>query len=968
MRWYSAAVSPPRTHREWVDWSQPLVPAAARWLLNAGSSRAGVCDLEQVLCVTPGRRAGRVLLEALLHRCDEEDVALIPPRLVTPGALPEVLCDPEQPKPIATPEERRFAWVRALQSCDLETVQPLVPKPPAADDLLAWHTLARRIEGLHAELAGSLLHFKDVADRAARLELFGETDRWNALDQIYQRYIETLANAGLQDAHQARLEALTEAQKLHSLSERATRAPLDLVLIAVTELNRLQRLALTSAVRADITAFIHAPEELSDRFDDLGCIIPDKWANSMIDLREEQIIIADRPDDQAQAVLERLAAFHRGAPADSITIGLGDELLAEPLQRAAEWTGIGIHRAEATSLSQTPPYRLIEAIRDWVAEQRFAPFAALLRHPDLEHWLRAQPIHASTIEGGTRAWLTLSDRYFSDHLHKRFTGDWLGDPESRIQLKQIHDAVCDLVGPLRSQDKRPLSDWIAPTLSILEAVYYNTVHHPSDAQLRRPYAAGREACTGIRDALEELAAIDQQLQPQCDAATALTLLLLACSEQSLAIHPHEGDIEALGWLELHHDAAPNLIVMGVNDGSVPQSITSDEFLPNALRGALGLQTSETRYARDAYLLHAIDRSRSLTLIAGRRGPEGDPLTPSRLLLACDAQHLPARVLRLSDEHRALHRPVPIGAPAAAARCEFKVYQPLNDPQPLARIRVTAFRQYLQCPFRWYLANVERLESIGDDGDELDPLAFGILAHEVLQHFGNDESARECTDPEQIYKHLADQLNRIAANRYGKRPPPAVRIQLDRLSRRFEGFARFQARTRSEGWRIVQCEFRLQDCTLDLPDQQPIVVTGTIDRIDFHEGEECFRISDYKTSDRGDTPMKAHHGKERYDGTWIDLQLPLYRHLAAQCGYGGDIQLGYINLPKDVKAVEFCAARWTDEQLEEAIDAAREVVRNIRAGHFMMNDDFNAAFDDFANICQTNVLGRADQEAALETDA
>src|SRR5690606_20786173 len=99
---------------------------------------------------------------------------------------------------------------------------------------------------------------------------------------------------------------------------------------------------------------------------------------------------------------------------------------------------------------------------------------------------------------------------------------------------------------------------------------------------------------------------------------------------------HEGDLEALGWLELHHDAAPNLIVMGVNDGSVPQSITSDEFLPNALRGALGLQTSETRYARDAYLLQAIDRSRSLTLIAGRRGPEGDPLTPSRLLLACDA--------------------------------------------------------------------------------------------------------------------------------------------------------------------------------------------------------------------------------------------------------------------------------------------------------------------------------------------
>ena len=91
----------------------------------------------------------------------------------------------------------------------------------------------------------------------------------------------------------------------------------------------------------------------------------------------------------------------------------------------------------------------------------------------------------------------------------------------------------------------------------------------------------------------------------------------------------------LGWLELPLDDAAGLIVTGVNEGLVPSVGSADLFLPDRLRGALGLEDNDRRYARDNYALNLLAASRRLKLIAGRRGLDGEPLVPSRLLFACE---------------------------------------------------------------------------------------------------------------------------------------------------------------------------------------------------------------------------------------------------------------------------------------------------------------------------------------------
>ena len=94
------------------------------------------------------------------------------------------------------------------------------------------------------------------------------------------------------------------------------------------------------------------------------------------------------------------------------------------------------------------------------------------------------------------------------------------------------------------------------------------------------------------------------------------------------------------------------------------------------------------------------------------------------------------------------------------------------------------------------------------------------------------------------------------------------------------------------------------------------------------------ILDYKTSDSALSPEATH----RKQGQWVDLQLPLYRHLLSGMDIEGadassDVGLGYIVLPKDVSKIGLRLAEWDDADLRSADAAAESVIRGIRAEQF-----------------------------------
>lgn len=959
--------------RVFLEWSQPALPSAARWLLERAPAQG---DLSGFVVVIPGSRAGRRLLEILVQQCAAANIGLSPPKIVTIGALPELLYPPQ--RPFADELTQRLAWVEALRKVARDRqardeIQHFIPALPSQRDTTRLLELADVLRGQHTELAADGLDFADVARHTAELGNESEAQRWQALQKIQRAYLDTLDRLQLWDKQTARLEAI---------KRRESHADKRIVLVGTVDMNRTARQMLDQVAR-QVTALVVAPRELESSFDAHGCVAPAAWADARLPVDDARVVIADDPIDQADEVARAIAAWcgsgdrlesksstgGSGAPphgppkyrGDQITIGVCDERVVPQIARQLDQCQLRSRWGPGRAIGETPPFRLLQAAADYLERQSWRDFAALVRHVDVEAWLNRQPAIAAL---AAKDWLTALDSYQSAHVQTRLSGQWLGEDDERTQdqvaaVKAVYEAIAHLLAEL-DDDKLPLADWPPRVSRLLLQVY-------SGREFDRQNAADRTALAALEalhEALLDQRNIPENLAPRIAAAESIRWALDAVAGMTLPPPPDAAAIELLGWLELPLDDAPALVVATFNEGLVPKSSTGDMFLPDSLRTRLGLDDNARRYARDAYALSVLLASRDAWLIVGRRDADGYPLAPSRLLLGCedDALIRRAQTFFTPPPARAAKRPLAGSLAATRQEAAFDVPRPQPLKEPIEKLRVTAFRDYLACPYRFYLKHVVRIEGCDDAADELDGGAFGGLAHAVLNRFGRDER-RHTENTEEIETLLLESLSQLVCEIFGENPRAAVAVQVEQLRRRLQTLARVQAERAAAGWRIVYTEVPADEtvCVIDV-DGQPFTLTGRIDRIDFHESSGAWAIWDYKTSDTPRKPAATHRRKE----DWIDLQLPLYRHLAAEVDGDlksileddGMLQLGYIQLPKSTDGVKFEPAEWTAAELQSAVDCAHRVVRGLREQKFWPPAEPPPDFsEDLAGICLDNVFGR-----------
>jgi len=913
-----------------LNWDTPGLAAAVDWLVGRfGSGRA--IDLGNVVVAVPGARAGRRLLEMLVERTERAGLVLCPPQIVTVGALPELLYEARQP--FADDLVQQLTWIEALRHFNPGRLAHVVAAAPRDDDLMAWIALGEMLARLHRELAADALDFRQVADCGARIEQFREDRRWQTLADVQQAYLDTLDRLGLWDRQTARLYAIRQGE-CHT--DRR------IVLLGTVDLNGSQRLMLDQ-VADRTTALIVANEDLAERFDEHGCLKPEAWRYVPIELSDERIEVADTPADQAEAVVRAIASFAGRYGGEQITIGVPDERLVPHIEQRLQQHAVPVRYGVGRPLSQSGPCRLLEAVADYLEHGSFAALAALVRHPDVERWLARKEIAA--------AGLRELDEYHGEHLPYRLGDRWLGRAESYRKVKRVHAAINDLLAQLAG-DAQPLRQWGPSAAQLLVDVF-------GGSALDRTNSADNAvltACEKVRDVLQSHASVPEQLMPVLTGADAMRLLLRQLQRDTIAAPANRGAVELLGWLELPLDDAAALIVTGFCEGAVPSSLNADLFLPDQLRRALGIEDNDRRYGRDAYALSVLAASREqLHLIAGRSGPQRDPLAPSRLLFACDEETVARRAKRFFSEKEE-PRPVDSGAgyPNRGVS-SFEVPRPQPLAEPVDSMSVTEFKSYLACPYRYYLRHRLRLAALDDSAGELDGASFGTLAHEVLGRFGAGESAAS-TDADEIGQLLGRTLDQVVAAWYGDSPLSAVRVQVEQLRRRLEAFARWQAGWAREGWRIEYVERGPEEGEAALiVDDRPMVLRGRIDRIDVNGSTGRRIIFDYKTFDTAKTPDQTH----RIRGEWTDLQLPLYRHLARGLGIEGPIELAYIAIPKDVTKIGPLVAEWTDQELREADLTAEAVIRRVRRETFWPPADPPPPFSEqFAAICQDDQFGAA----------
>ena len=137
----------------------------------------------------------------------------------------------------------------------------------------------------------------------------------------------------------------------------------------------------------------------------------------------------------------------------------------------------------------------------------------------------------------------------------------------------------------------------------------------------------------------------------------------------------------------------------------------------------------------------------------------------------------------------------------------------------------------------------------------------------------------------------------------------------------------------------------------------MLLRGRIDRIDQHE-DGRIRILDYKTGNKIKKPTELH----RRHGDWIDLQLPLYRHLIRAAGFDlTDASLGYVGLPARTDGGVFVLAPWGDDEYVTADARAVEIIDAVRAGEFEPAQDPPLFHDDWSRICGSTAVELEDSE-------
>ena len=914
--------------RHFIGWSRSAPESVCDFLLaNAASGQP--FDLENTLIVVPTRQAGRRLLDALVLRCDAARSAVLSPRVVTP---PQFAADALRQPDIANGAEILAAWIIVLRETDAATLAAVGGAFAHNRDPAAIAQIAARIQHVRVELAEGALTCADVARHDTAHDT--EPERWQALAKLESAFFDQLARHNRRDSCAAQI-AWSNAPRISPDLRR-------IVVACVPDPSLLLTSALTQlAPRLDIELLVHAPADTAAQFDAWGRPKPEFWNSCTLDIPDEarNLLPAADPAAQAARVITECAAESAHFSIADVAVGVPDRSVAPFLADHFAARGVTVFDPQETPLGNHPLCRLIQLLLDLRRHAAYRTVADLLRHPDV----LAALCRETTLTPA--ALLTQLDEFQNTHLPLNLE-DLL-----RISKDDAFAAALRRVAQWRDRlVAGPLTKALRETLVEIHAGRTLAPNVPAD----KIFTAAAEAVDRVLRELEDA-------RPQPDSGEMEDAILTArLHGQSVAPERADEVLDLEGWLELPWNPAPLLFVTGMNDGCVPDGKLSDDFLPDTLRRALGLRDDRLRAARDAFLFRTLIEMRGnrgrVVLLCGKTSAEGDPLRPSRLLFRCDDAHLPQRAMRLFGQ-------LPVTRPSTPATIGFKLNPFVLPAKPLKHeLSVTKFRDYLACPFRFYLRHVLKMEPLADDRLAPDERDFGTLVHAVLETFANDPILRNVTDADQLAAHLAAMTADIFSKRFGPHPSLSVQMSCDNAIQRLRAFAVCQAELAKE-WEIIAVEkeflFRRGDWT----------IKARVDRLDRHRSDGRIRVMDYKTFEKSKNPADFHLGPRRLDApewshveitgrsgraskkAWADLQLPLYREALMANGYdAAKIETGYFALPRATG--ETGVILWDDYTIDlhaSAMHCADGVLQAIAADVFWPPRDVPANRDDFSAL-------------------
>ncbi len=402
----------------------------------------------------------------------------------------------------------------------------------------------------------------------------------------------------------------------------------------------------------------------------------------------------------------------------------------------------------------------------------------------------------------------------------------------------------------------------------------------------------------------------------------------------------EDSIPIIGWQETYLDDASNIIVSDCIEGKLPSYPPQDPIITEQIRTTLGMPVRSYYNARDMFILYYLVNSKEKTLfIAPQESTSGDQNKLSKLVLSGLNDKRFIKTLntfygaksssQTNFKQNKLNKPKPLPSPPTGPYKEF----PLES----KTLSATQIRDYITCPYSFYLRHILKMNLHNYQLEELPPNILGNILHDVFSKVGRQIINNVPGSKKELLTFANHELDKLIYPYLKNEEKGQIfALQHSYLKTKLEAYVEFESQSLEEQPHKILTELNAKNFLgLNLPNGETIEVVGRIDRIEIL-ADRC-KIIDFKT---GDTPLKF--SKCLKNEIWLDPQLPLYGLYAKASipeADGKIIELHLINFSKTQESTHETHLL-SSQDLDSAISISEAVAIAILNAEFEPTQNVN----------------------------
>jgi hypothetical protein len=446
---------------------------------------------------------------------------------------------------------------------------------------------------------------------------------------------------------------------------------------------------------------------LSHGSEDLSQTFKESYGNTFAEGVRKKIVALGAPSDTGQAqivseLLQSIGAEDDAALHQDTAVVLPDEQLLLPVLHALPEQVQHVNITMGYPLRHALAYNFIEHLVALQSGKKKGPYfyykhvLGLLRHPFLKASGSSDSLEtADAINRRNMIWV------HSDMLPK-------SSPLLETMFSDAGEGVL-------------LVDYVRQLLLLAAPAVQSTVQ-------REMLAVCYRTLNNLRDFFEKYA-----LNLAGEGFVALFRQIMYSIRVPFEGEPLQGT-QIMGFLETRNLDFKHVIVCSMNEDIVPPARSQSSFIPTGLRRGFGLPTFDHHDALYAYLFYRqIQRAEKIYLVYNSSAGNGTTGEMSRYIRqlqkesGVEVQHgfFSARVFAEMDRSINLQK-------SRATNARLLEYTDACAGAP-RHLTPSALNTYLDCSLRFYFRYVARIYEEEVVQDEMDPMAFGKIFHDTMEH-------------------------------------------------------------------------------------------------------------------------------------------------------------------------------------------------------------------------------------------